>query len=47
MQNDRIQNYMQTLTQKFANAYSTFKNLVKLLSSTISSLLECDKKFFV
>ena len=47
MQKDQIQNSMQTLTQKFANAHSTFDNLVKILSSTISSLLECDKQFFV
>lgn len=47
MQKDHIQNSMQTLTQKFANAHSTFDNLVKILSSTISSLLECDKQFFV
>ncbi|MCW2477113.1 MULTISPECIES: IpaD/SipD/SspD family type III secretion system needle tip protein [unclassified Symbiopectobacterium] len=47
MQKDHIQNSMQTLTQKFANAHSTFDNLVKVLSSTISSLLECDKQFFV
>lgn len=47
MQKDYIQNSMQTLTQKFANAHSTFDNLVKVLSSTIASLLECDKQFFV
>ncbi len=47
MQKDHIQNGMQTLTQKFANAHSTFDNLVKVLSSTIASLLECDKQFFV
>ncbi len=47
MQKDHIQNSMQTLTQKFANAHSTFDNLVKVLSSTIASLLECDKQFFV
>lgn len=47
MQKDHIQNSMQTLTQKYANAHSTFDNLVKVLSSTIASLLECDKQFFV
>lgn len=47
MQKDHIQNGMQTLTQKFANAHSTFDNLVKVLSSTVASLLECDKQFFV
>lgn len=47
MQKDHIQNSMQTLTQKFSNAHSTFDNLVKVLSSTIASLLDCDKQFFV
>lgn len=47
MQKDHIQSNMQTLTQKYANAHSTFDNLVKILSSTIASLLECDKQFFV
>lgn len=47
MQKDHIQNGMQTLTQKYANAHSNFDNLVKVLSSTIASLLECDKQFLV
>lgn len=46
MQKDTIQTGMQTLTQKYSNANSTFDNLIKILSSTISSLLECDKAFF-
>lgn len=45
MQKDTIQTGMQTLTQKYSNANSTFDNLIKILSSTISSLLECDKAF--
>ncbi|EPF14989.1 type III effector protein IpaD/SipD/SspD [Cedecea davisae DSM 4568] len=45
MQKDKIQTGMQTLTQKYSNANSTFDNLVKVLSSTISSLLDCDKGF--
>lgn len=46
MQKDSIQTAMQTLTQKYSNANSTFDNLVKVLSGTISSLLESDKSFF-
>lgn len=45
MQKDKIQTGMQTLTQKYSNANSTFDNLVKVLSSTISSLQDCDKGF--
>ncbi|WP_279051182.1 IpaD/SipD/SspD family type III secretion system needle tip protein [Cedecea davisae] len=46
MQKDNVQTGMQTLTQKYSNANSTFDNLVKVLSSTITSLLDCDKNFF-
>lgn len=46
LQKESIQVSMQTITQKYANANSTFDNLVKILSSTISALLECDKSFF-
>lgn len=46
IQKDSIQTGMQTLTQKYSNANSTFDNLVKVLSSTIASLLESDKSFF-
>lgn len=46
MQKESVSNNMQTLTQKYANASSTFDNLVKVLSSTISSLLDTDKSFF-
>lgn len=45
MQKDTIQTGMQTLTQKYSNANSTYDNLVKVLSSTITSLLDCDKGF--
>lgn len=45
MQKDKVQTSMQTLTQKYSNANSTFDNLVQVLSSTITSLLECDKGF--
>lgn len=43
---DSVQTSMQSLTQKYSNANSTFDNLVKVLSSTISQLLESDKSFF-
>ena len=46
LQKESIQVSMQTITQKYANANATFDNLVKILSSTISALLECDKSFF-
>ncbi|MFP7609873.1 IpaD/SipD/SspD family type III secretion system needle tip protein [Serratia quinivorans] len=42
---DRIQTSMQTMIQKYSTANSTFDNLIKVLSSTISSLLEADKNF--
>ncbi|MFP2423889.1 IpaD/SipD/SspD family type III secretion system needle tip protein [Pseudescherichia vulneris] len=43
---DSVQTDMQSLTQKYSNANSTFDNLVKILSSTISQLLDSDKSFF-
>ncbi|WP_380178196.1 IpaD/SipD/SspD family type III secretion system needle tip protein [Kalamiella sp. sgz302252] len=46
IQKDTIQTAMQTLTQRYSNANSTFDNLVKVLSSVINSLLDCDKSFF-
>lgn len=45
LQKDTIQNAMQTITQKYSNANSTFENLIKILSSTITSLLDTDKSF--
>lgn len=45
MQKDAVQNALQTVTQKYSNANSTFDNLVKVLSSTITSLLDSDKSF--
>lgn len=42
---DSVQTSMQSLTQKYSNANSTFDNLVKVLSSTISQLLDSDKSF--
>ncbi|AZN35904.1 IpaD/SipD/SspD family type III secretion system needle tip protein [Iodobacter ciconiae] len=44
---EKMKNTLQTLTQKYSNAQSTFDNLVKLLSSTISSLLETNKSFLI
>ncbi|MFP2240074.1 IpaD/SipD/SspD family type III secretion system needle tip protein [Pseudescherichia vulneris] len=43
---DSVQTGMQSMTQKYSNANSTFDNLVKILSSTISQLLDSDKSFF-
>lgn len=42
---ESIQNNMQVLAQKYTSANTTFDNLVKVLSSTISSLSEVDKAF--
>ncbi|WP_258089425.1 IpaD/SipD/SspD family type III secretion system needle tip protein [Serratia liquefaciens] len=42
---EKLQSNMQTLIQKYSTANSTFDNLIKVLSSTISSLLESDKSF--
>lgn len=41
----KLQTNMQTLIQKYSTANSTFDNLIKVLSSTISSLMETDKGF--
>ena len=46
MQADKYQNFMQVMTQKYTTANSVFDNLVKVLSSTITSMLESDKSFF-
>ncbi|MGL4604005.1 MAG: type III secretion system needle tip protein SctA [Iodobacter sp.] len=42
---EKMKNTLQTLTQKYSNAQSMTDNLIKVLSSTISSLLETDKAF--
>ncbi|QJU42277.1 IpaD/SipD/SspD family type III secretion system needle tip protein [Serratia marcescens] len=42
---EKLQTNMQTLIQKYSTANSTFDNLIKVLSSTIASLLESDKGF--
>ncbi|MEN3029772.1 type III secretion system needle tip protein SctA [Chromobacterium amazonense] len=44
-QEENLKNTLQTLTQKYSNANSLFDNLVKVLSSTISSCLETCKAF--
>ncbi|MCD0494638.1 type III secretion system needle tip protein SctA [Chromobacterium violaceum] len=44
-QEENLKNTLQTLTQKYSNANSLFDNLVKVLSSTISSCLETAKSF--
>ncbi|HEJ7043041.1 TPA: type III secretion system needle tip protein SctA [Serratia liquefaciens] len=44
-QAEGMKNTMQTLTQKYSNANSLYDNLVKVLSSTISSCLETAKTF--
>lgn len=46
MQSDKYQNFMQVMTQKYTTANSVFDNLIKVLSSTITSMLESDKSFF-
>ncbi|CAM3854212.1 IpaD/SipD/SspD family type III secretion system needle tip protein [Serratia silvae] len=45
-QKGNLQTGLQTVVQKYAGANSTYENLVKILSGTISSLLESDKSFF-
>lgn len=45
-QEENLKNTLQTLTQKYSNANSLFDNLVKVLSSTISSCTETCKSFF-
>lgn len=42
---DKYQNFLQIITQKFTTANAVFDNLVKVLSSTITALAECDKSF--
>lgn len=42
---EKINNYVQTLSQKYTTANSTYDNLVKVLSSTITSLYDADKEF--
>lgn len=44
-QEENLKNMLQTLTQKYSNANSLFDNLVKVLSSTISSCTETAKSF--
>ncbi|MGL4929050.1 MAG: type III secretion system needle tip protein SctA, partial [Plesiomonas sp.] len=44
-QEENLKNTLQTLTQKYSNANSLFDNLVKVLSSTISSCTETCKSF--
>lgn len=44
-QEENMKNTLQTLTQKYSNANSLYDNLVKVLSSTISSCLETAKSF--
>ncbi|MDH0340474.1 type III secretion system needle tip protein SctA [Chromobacterium haemolyticum] len=44
-QEESLKNTLQTLTQKYSNANSLFDNLVKVLSSTISSCTETAKSF--
>jgi|MedtruStandDraft_1076414.scaffolds.fasta_scaffold00815_6 invasin D len=44
-QEENLKNTLQTLTQKYSNANSLYDNLVKVLSSTISSCLETAKSF--
>ncbi|EFW2538214.1 IpaD/SipD/SspD family type III secretion system needle tip protein, partial [Shigella flexneri] len=42
---ETMKNNLQTLVQKYSNANSIFDNLVKVLSSTISSCTDTDKLF--
>ncbi|QND85677.1 Uncharacterized protein ChrSV_3451 [Chromobacterium vaccinii] len=44
-QAEQLKNTLQVLTQKYSNANSTFDNMVKVLSSTITACLETDKLF--
>ncbi|EJH2658170.1 SPI-1 type III secretion system needle tip complex protein SipD [Salmonella enterica] len=44
-QEENLKTTLQTLTQKYSNANSLYDNLVKVLSSTISSSLETAKSF--
>lgn len=42
---EKINNYVQTLSQKYTTANSTYDNLVKVLSSTITSMYDADKEY--
>ncbi len=42
---ENMKTTLQTLTQKYSNANSLYDNLVKVLSSTISSCMEAAKSF--
>lgn len=42
---EKIQNLVQTLSQKYTSATSTYDNLVKVLSSTITTMYDADKEF--
>lgn len=42
---EKINNQVQTLSQKYTTANSTFDNLVKVLSSTITAMYDADKEF--
>lgn len=44
-QEENMKTTLQTLTQKYSNANSLYDNLVKVLSSTISSCMEAAKSF--
>ena len=44
-EDESMKNGLQTLVQKYSNANSIFDNLVKVLSSTISSCTDTDKMF--
>lgn len=44
-QEENLKTTLQTLTQKYSNSNSLYDNLVKVLSSTISSCLETAKSF--
>lgn len=45
-QRSNVQNSVQTLLQKFQNRQSNFDNLVKVLSNSMQSLFDTDKKYF-
>lgn len=45
-QKSNVQTHLQAIVQKYSGANSVFENLVKILSGTISSLLDADKSFF-
>lgn len=43
---DNVQNLSQSIAEKFSRMNSTFDNLVRMMSSTISALLESEAKYF-